>query len=233
MTRPIDVSQPLAKHAQLRLRKYYKIQTGLPKNARIQRILESLGIATPEEGYAVMANMYNASLPVSSRVVRTVSEEVRLKRNKQARDRRAAKKTAISKVVYIAHLKLKIEYTKSFYENEEGVRYGVGDVVYKEETTLPNTASPADIPKIIATFDNDDGYKITTLESYDIEIMDTTNNTQHTKNSTDDETSLRATQRLAQIFTRYRRTRRQERRGKVRLCTTKRVPPQPSHGKTH
>ena len=114
-----------------------------------------------------MAEMYNANVQprsVSTRVVRTrvVSEEARCKRNKQARDRRAAKKTPISKVVYIAHLKLKIEYTKSFYENAEGVRYGVGDVVYREETTLPNTASPADIPKIIATFDNDDGYKITT-----------------------------------------------------------------------
>ena len=157
MPRPIDASQPLAKNAQLRLRKFYKTQTGLPRNARIQRILDTLGIATPEEGYRAMAEMYNAN--VQPRVVRTrvVSEEARCKRNKQARDRRAAKKTLISKVVYIAHLKLKIEYTKSFYENAEGVRYGVGDVVYREETTLPNTASPADIPKIIATFDNEDG----------------------------------------------------------------------------
>jgi hypothetical protein len=58
-----------------------------------------------------MAEMYNANVQprsVSTRVVRTVSEEVRLKRNKQARDRRVAKKTAISKVVYIAHLSSKL-----------------------------------------------------------------------------------------------------------------------------
>ena len=48
MTRPIDATKPLAKHAQLRLRKFYNTQTGLPKNARIQRILDTLGIATPE-----------------------------------------------------------------------------------------------------------------------------------------------------------------------------------------
>ena len=69
MTRPIDASQPLAKNAQLRLRKFFKTQTGLPRNARIQRILDTLGIATPEKGYAAMAEMYNAN--VQPRVVRT------------------------------------------------------------------------------------------------------------------------------------------------------------------
>ena len=177
MPRPIDTNQPLSNHAQLRLRKFYKTQTGLPKNARIQRILDTLGITTPEDGYRAMAEMYNANVQprvVSTRVVRVISEEVRLRRNKQARDRRAAKKTPISKVVYIAHLKLKIEYIESFYEVVEGVRYGVGDVVYREMTTLPNTASSADIPKIIETYNTNDGYKITTVVSYSIEIMNTT-----------------------------------------------------------
>ena len=177
--KPIDLFSPssLTLNAKLRLRTFYKKYAGIPTNTREKRLFESLGVQSESAAYRVMGEMFNSQLPQVQTTCaprKAISDEARLKKNKLARDKRAAKKNPPQPpVVYIAHLKLKIEYTKSFYESAEGVRHGVGTVVYKQISTAPDTALRADIPGIIENMNEDDGYKITTVEGYDIEVMDT------------------------------------------------------------
>ena len=97
LSKPIDLSQTLAKSTQTKLRKFYRIQNpSLPVRIRQSHLIEALGVSDSDAAYAAIAELYNENVRTTNEEIttqRTAKQtETKIARNKQARDRRAAKK---------------------------------------------------------------------------------------------------------------------------------------------
>ena len=187
LSRPIDASQALAKSTQARLRRFYKAQTpSLPPRARAPQLYQSLGVSDEASAYAAMAELYNENVRTKNDELAPARaahrDEARQARNKKARDARAEKKArpAVVEVKeepvrFIAHLTLHASYYEKYYDTDLQRAFHAGDEFDYKLSDEQDTALPSEIKDLLyKKFDNkDDGYKITTIVSYTVEVMDT------------------------------------------------------------
>ena len=95
-----EISLPLGKSAELKVRGYYKKLNDFSSNTSEQKIFDSLGINTRKTAYRVMTEIYNNYVQefnnslLATRAQKpkpSLTNEQRINKNTQARNRRANK----------------------------------------------------------------------------------------------------------------------------------------------
>lgn len=189
------VQFPLSKANELKIRKFYKSNSNLSKNANEESVFRSLGIYNRRNAYNAMGDLYNkfvnnenSKISVSRTQARKTKSNVK-KENKNnfsqlssydafesVNKEREIKKTEnkeIKKFTFIIHLEIEITYKEQFYEKVDDICYPQGMVIQKSITTEPTTGTKSTIADMIEEHNFETNYKKTEVISSRVEYMNT------------------------------------------------------------
>ena len=168
-----SVSFPLSKAIESKIRIDYKTHNGLAKNANMEAVYRNLGIFNKGHAYAAMVDLYNRRIQTENNVI---VEQRRVVKNENAKAKRQTikrERQVETRETFVIQMEVEVRYYKSYYVTAENVRYGVDDTYIIQESSSPLYDLRKNIPEIAFGYNDDDGYKTSTVLSYNVIFMNT------------------------------------------------------------
>ena len=139
----------------------------------MEAVYRKLGIFNKGHAYAAMVDLYNRRIQTENNVIaeqRRVVKNENAKANRQTIKRESQVET---RETFVIHMEVEVRYYKSYYVTAGNARYDVGDTYIIQESSNPIYDLRKNTPEIVFGYNDDDGYKTSTVLSYNVIFMNT------------------------------------------------------------